>query len=83
MSTYNVKHWTFTPAGLYAAPLSAGMAQKQKPAVITYAVWLPGAEERKAEKLSIRMTLGQKELASDLVHLNVRCQQVTGPGDPA
>lgn len=64
-------------------PLSAGMAQRQKPAVIAHTVWLPAAEERKAEKLSIRMTLGQKELASDLLHLNVRCQQVTGPGDPA
>lgn len=86
VSTYNVKHWTFTWAGLYADPLSAGMPLRQKPAVIAHTEWplvLRMTLLGKAEKLSISMTMGQKELASVLVHLNVRCQQDTRPGDPA
>jgi hypothetical protein len=44
-----------------------------------------GAEEDiiKKSRETISMTMGQKELASVLVHLNVRYQQDTGPGDPA
>lgn len=48
----------------------------------TYSV-APWCWGKKSRETVHRHDTGSEGLPSDLVHLNVRCQQVAGPGDPA